>query len=102
MVVKGLISYELNEVPWRVVDYYLKGRPHSHLRQALEHSISFTTKTSDSGELHPWSTWPTVHRGVYNDRHQIRFINQELSDEFPPIWELLCRQGVRVGVFGSL
>ena len=31
------------------------------------------------GELHPWSTWPTVHRGVTNETHRINFINQDLS-----------------------
>ena len=33
----------------------------------------------DEGELHPWSTWPTVHRGVNNNLHKIRFINQDLK-----------------------
>ncbi|MFM0208835.1 hypothetical protein PQQ96_15630 [Paraburkholderia sediminicola] len=99
-----LIVYELNEVPWRIVDWYISHRPHSQLAQILPRSLSYTTVTHDQGELHPWSTWPTVHRGVYNDKHHIRFINQDLStaSEFPPIWEILAEKGYRVGVFGSL
>jgi hypothetical protein len=99
-----LIVYELNEVPWRVVDWYIRLRPHSHLAEVLPRSLSYTTVTHDQGELHPWSTWPTVHRGVYNEKHNIRFINQDLSaaKEFPPIWEILSRKGYKVGVFGSL
>ncbi|MFM0226478.1 hypothetical protein [Paraburkholderia dipogonis] len=99
-----LIVYELNEVPWRIVDWYVKQRPNSNLAKILPASLSYTTITHDQGELHPWSTWPTVHRGVYNGQHNIRFINQDLAhaSEFPPIWEVLSKRGYRVGVFGSL
>jgi hypothetical protein len=99
-----LIVYELNEVPWRIVDWYLKQRPKSNLGKILPQSLSYTTMTHDAGELHPWSTWPTVHRGVYNEKHNIRFINQDLSvaNDYPPIWEVLSKQGYKVGVFGSL
>ncbi|OAJ53697.1 hypothetical protein A6V36_35755 [Paraburkholderia ginsengiterrae] len=99
-----LIVYELNEVPWRVVDWYIKLKPESNLAGVLQRSASFTTVTHDNGELHPWTTWPTVHRGVYNSEHNIRFINQDLSSArcFPPIWETLANSGFKVGVFGSL
>ncbi|MFM0140892.1 hypothetical protein [Caballeronia grimmiae] len=99
-----IIMYELNEVPWRIVDWYVAERPNSHFAKVLDRSLTYTTNTHDSGELHPWSTWPTVHRGVYNDQHQIRFLNQDLSvaDRFPPIWEILSSKGFKVGVFGSL
>jgi hypothetical protein len=99
-----LIVYELNEVPWRIVDWYIAQRPESNLARVLKRSLSYTTVTHDSGELHPWTTWPTVHRGVYNDEHQIRFLNQDLSvaKAYPPIWEVLSKKGMTVGVFGSL
>jgi len=98
----NLICYELNEVPWRIVDLYVKLKPHSHLAAILENSCQLTTRTQDSGDLHPWTTWPTVHRGVYNDIHNIRFINQDIVTPYRPIWELLAKEGYRVGVFGSL
>ena len=62
------------------------------------------TITTDEGELHPWSTWPTVHRGVDNTIHQIKFINQDLSEAkpWPPIWEVLLGKNISVGIFGSL
>jgi hypothetical protein len=28
---RDVIFYELNEVPWRVVDYYIERRPDSHM-----------------------------------------------------------------------
>ena len=99
-----IVCYELNEVPWRVVDRYLSSRPNSNLAKLIKSSSSFTSSTIDSGELHPWSTWPTVHRGVHNDMHNIRSINQDLSTgiEFPPVWEILTDNEKTVGVFGSL
>jgi hypothetical protein len=99
-----VVLYELNEVPWRVVDWYVAQRPHSHLARVLRNADTYTSVTRDEGELHPWTTWPTVHRGVYNTAHHIRFINQDLSaaSQYPPLWEVLARAGKTVGVFGSM
>jgi hypothetical protein len=99
-----MICYELNEVPWRVLDYYIEQRPQSFFAKNIDRFTQLTTVTRDSGELHPWSTWPTMHRGVNNDCHDIRYINQDLSGTkaYPPVWEILARSGVSVGVFGSL
>lgn len=99
-----LIVYELNEVPWRVIDWYVRLRPNSALARLLGRAKTFTTVTKDEGELHPWTTWPTFHRGVNNTQHKIRFINQNLDDAklYPPVWESLSQAGKRVGVFGSL
>ena len=99
-----VIVYELNEVPWRVVDYYVKKKRASNLARYLSTAAQMTTHTTDVGELHPWSTWPTMHRGVNNEAHGIHYINQDLSDsaKYPPLWELLSRSGKTVGVCGSL
>ena len=99
-----LVLYELNEVPWRVIDWYLARRPESTLNDILAHSHTYTPVTKDEGELHPWSTWPTVHRGVYNSTHRILFLNQDRAEAspYPPIWEIAAEAGLSVGVFGSL
>ena len=99
-----IILYELNEVSWQVVNFYLSKRKDTYLEQLIKSSHKFTSMTYDSGELHPWSTWPTVHRGVSNDLHNIRFINQDLSysNQYPPIWEILNKNKKTSGIFGSL
>lgn len=99
-----LLVYELNEVPWRVIDWYVRRKPNSALGRLLQQASTFTTITHDEGELHPWTTWPTLHRGVTNSVHNIRFINQSLigAQAFPPVWETLKKAGKRVGLFGSL
>ena len=57
------------------------------------------------GFLSPWITWPTLHRGVTNQQHEIYDFGQQLEQvnrEFPPIWSLLADAGRKVGLFGSL
>jgi len=102
--IRPVLLYELNEVPWDVIDFYISGNPHSCLAQIVRRSKCYTTCTVDVGELHPWVTWPTLHRGVDNTVHKIEFLNQDLSEAsaYPPIWETASRAGLRVGVFGSL
>ncbi len=99
-----ILLYELNEVPKRLIDYYIKMKPESSFSKISKKGVVLNTITKDSGELHPWSTWPSVHRGVYNNKHNIRYINQDLSnsEKFKPIWEILSNNSIDIGIFGSL
>ncbi len=101
---KKLILYELNEVPLKLLRLYSEIRPYSNISSLLDRGNILKTTTNDKGELHPWSTWPTVHRGVSNEKHKINFINQDLkiAEEWPPIWEKLANKKVSIGIFGSL
>ena len=101
---KKIILYELNEISPRLLEYYIRINPKSNLARIVKKNGYFKTHTTDNGELHPWSTWPTVHRGVNNQKHNIRFINQDLNNakDFPPIWEILEKNNISIGVFGSL
>ena len=101
---RKLICYELNEVPWRVVDKYVRAHPGGSFEYLLGKSECYTSNTIDGGELHPWTTWPTVHRGVANQQHRITSLNQDLAeaDYWPPVWQLLSDAGVDVGICGSL
>jgi hypothetical protein len=101
---RSLVLFELNEVPWKIIDWYVGRRPRSAFASLLKSSATYTTVTRDEGELHPWTTWPSLHRGVYNTSHNIRFINQDLTgaDAYPPVWQTLKDMGKSVGVFGSL
>ncbi|MEQ1605890.1 MAG: hypothetical protein ABL999_13585 [Pyrinomonadaceae bacterium] len=99
-----LILFELNEVPVRILDYYRRAKPHSWLAKNYSKLKKYETYSENIGHLSPWNTWPTVHRGVSNERHYISDFNQDLSEvnrEFPPIWDILTKSGVKTGVFGS-
>jgi hypothetical protein len=100
-----IILFEINEVPFRVIDYYCDARPTSTLARILSRSRQYETVTEDSLALDPWISWPTMHRGVPDNQHQILHLGQVLDEvdaQYPPIWRLLKQAGVSVGVFGSL
>lgn len=102
---RKIILFELNEVPFKVLDQFCKWQPQSALAKQLPTCFQYDTRTQEISSLSPWITWPSVHRGVNDEQHMIQNFGQELSDvdrDFPPLWELLRRHGVRVGVCGSL
>jgi hypothetical protein len=101
---RKIIFFELNEVPYRVIDRYCQDHPTAALTRLLARSAQSETHAADSGELAPTKTWPTVHRGVNNDHHGLTNFGQDLTEvdqAFPPIWQIAARHGVEVGVFGS-
>jgi hypothetical protein len=102
---RKVILFELNEVPERVLNSYCLARPDSALAKLRSRSSYHPTFTEDQGHLSPWITWPTLHRGVANDRHGIAHLGQPHSDVdrvYPAVWQLLADQGATVGVCGSL
>ena len=101
----SVIVYELNEVPKRLFDFYSQAFPSSAFAILRHQSTLFRTLTADIGNLSPWITWPTMHRGVSNVDHEISELGQNLqavNKEFPNVYEILAKDGIRVGVFGSL
>ena len=102
---RRIVLFELNEVPWRIVDEFVVAEPRSALARILSTSSCFTSLTADRGHLSPWTTWPTLHRGVNDERHMIANFGQSRSaadEQFPPVWELLHRAGLPVGICGTL
>jgi len=102
---RKLILFELNEVPYSVIDYFCQKYPKSHLAKTLPHCTQYETYTEDEGELHPWSTWPTVHRGISNHQHHLKDFGESLENvdaEYPPVWKILNQCHVSTGVFASL
>ena len=102
---KKIILFELNEVPMKIVRYFVRARPESTLAKILPTARKFETFAEDAGELSPWITWPTFHRGVSNRKHYINAFGQpldEIDKEFPPVWKILTDYGRQVGMFGSL
>ena len=95
-----LIIYELNELPRKLLNYYVKLKPYSNLSKFKKYGCNLNTFTTDNGELHPWSTWPTFYRGVDNSMHKINFLNQarEFDKKYPPIWEILLKQVYRINI----
>jgi hypothetical protein len=101
---RKIIFFELNEVPLRIIDYYIQKYPNSALAQKLPQCYQYETQAVDS-VLSPWITWATLHRGVAATDHGIYHFNQNLNrvnQQFPSLEQILSSNGVRTGVFGSL
>jgi hypothetical protein len=98
-----ILLLEVNEIPWRLLDRYL-GRPEfPHVNKFFEISSHFTTVTVDIGELSPWVTWPTFHRGMNNEKHGIKNLGQDPSTfKGKPIWQEIRERGGSIGVCGSM
>jgi hypothetical protein len=102
---RKLILFELNEVPQRVFDFYCEARPRSPIAQLRRSAKEYQTFTEDRGHLSPWVTWPTLHRGVPDEKHTIAHLGQdlgEIDEAYPPIWQLLAQRGITIGMGGSL
>ena len=100
-----VVVLELNEVPWKVLDWWAARRPGSALAELTRTAAAYTTVAADQGHLSPWITWPTVHRGVPNTVHGIGHFGQDTgyADAVaPPWWTTMAAEGRRVGTFGLL
>lgn len=96
-----LIVFELNEVPSVILEDYISRNRNCNLSKVFEGLICQTI-TEDSGELHPWQVWPSVHHGVYSDVHGIDVIGQDTDHIYPwpgSVWHELTLKGLKVGLF---
>jgi hypothetical protein len=98
---RDVILYELNEVPWPVVDYYIERRPDSHMAALLSEGQSLTTHHDDSAHLSPWRTWPTLHMSTY-DHNSFDLGQDPATFRGDPIWDVADRAGLCVGIFGPM
>lgn len=101
----SIISFEVNELPIRVVEDHIARRPNGALAKLERSARTFETICEDQIELDPWISWPTLHRGVIDRDHQVLHLGQSMDwvdRTYPPIWRLLNAAGRKVGVFGSL
>lgn len=100
-----ILFFELNEVPFRVIDYFCRVNPDSTLARLMPSLRQYETYSEDVSSLSPWKTWPTVHRGVVDEKHTILDFGQDLTlidKVYPPLWKILTQGGVTTGVFGCL
>jgi hypothetical protein len=100
---RKIILYELNEVPWEIVDLYTSLHPASNISRLLASSETYTTVDSDSAGLSPWRTWPTFHKSLLAADHNSYDLGQD-PDTFrgTNIWEAVDAAGQSVGLFGAL
>ncbi len=100
---RPVLLLEINEVPIRVWKKYGADPRYPMIARLLQESALVETLNTDGGELSPWCTWPTFHRGISKREHEIHNLGQDPATfRGTPIWEEYRKRGHNVGVFGSL
>jgi hypothetical protein len=103
---RDVILYELNEVPWSIVDFYVERRPKSNFAELLNGGQALTTRHAASApaelkHLQPWRTWPSLHNSTFE--HNSFDLGQDPATfRGDPIWDVAERAGLSVGIFGPL
>lgn len=98
-----ILLLEINEVPWKIIDHYTRNNEIPNVRRFFENADQFTTVTVDTGELSPWVTWPSFHRGMGNLEHKIKNLGQDPKTFCgTPVWEDIRASGGTIGICGSM
>lgn len=98
-----VVLYELNEVPWDIVDVYVAARPQSNLSLLLPRALLRTTIDDDPIDLMPWRSWPTFHTSLFTPDHNSYDQGQDPATfRGAPLWDVADDSGARVGLFGVL
>ena len=98
-----IVLLEINEVPWRLIERYRSSAEFPNINIFFAQAHCYTSIAVDSGELSPWVTWPTLHRGMNNEAHGVLNLGQDPSTfRGTPIWEEFRKVGESVGICGSM
>lgn len=98
---RDVIVYELNEVPWSIVDHYLARHPDSNFAALIAGGSSLTTVHGGDFHLTPWRTWPSLHNSMY-DHNSFDLGQDPATFRGEPIWDVADNAGLRVGIFGPM
>ncbi len=100
-----VLVFELNEVPYKVIDQFVQDHPRSTFAAVLPRAARRHSHLPDTGQMHPKTSWHTFHRGVPDHVHGYREYNQiEAPGQYanPTFLELARRAGRRVGCGASI
>jgi hypothetical protein len=98
---RDVIVYELNEVPWTIVDHYVAKHPNSNFAALTADGQSLTTVHGGDFHLTPWRTWPSLHNSIY-DHNSFDLGQDPATFRGEPIWDVAERAGLSVGIFGPM
>lgn len=98
-----ILLLAINEVHWRLFERYLSRPGFAHLNRFFGQSSHFRALAVERGEPSPWATWPTLYRGMNNERHGVRNLGQDPATfRGKPIWQEVRERGGSIGICGSM
>lgn len=99
----SVLLLELNELNFDQVRAYGAEGLLPHLNALVaDHGIVETTSEQRYEDLEPWIQWVTAHTGLTLAEHGIERLGDIVGVEVDQIWEVLERQGVRVGAVSPM
>ena len=96
-----VLLLELNEVNFEQVQAYGARLPNL-TRLIADHGIAPTTSEQRYEDLEPWIQWVTAHTGLSLADHGVERLGDIVGVELDQIWEVLERQGIRVGAVSPM
>jgi hypothetical protein len=98
-----LVLIELNEINFDFVKRYGEGNELLTLNGfAKRHGVWTTTSESEYENVEPWIQWVTAHTGKSLREHRILRLGDIVQSDIDQVWELVEKQGVRVGAFSPM
>ncbi len=98
------IVLEVNEVPKRLIDWWVEREP-SSATAALLQSGTFTETVLDEElprDLYPSQSWASLGMGVPYDKHGVFWYGDPKPSQFPFYWQAAAAAGRTVGLVGVL
>lgn len=98
-----VLFLELNEINFDYVRAYGEsGRLPTLNRLIATHGVTETVSERHYEELEPWIQWVTAHTGKTLAEHGVFRLGDIVSTEIDQIWEVLERQGLKVGAISPM
>ncbi|WP_294268351.1 alkaline phosphatase family protein [uncultured Sphingomonas sp.] len=99
----NVLLLELNEINFeQVLRYAERGKLRTMADLVARHGLCRTTSEQRYEELEPWIQWVTAHTGLTLAEHGIYRLGDVNRRSIDQIWEVLERQGIKVGAISPM
>jgi len=98
-----LIFWELNEINFDYVNFYIKKGKLKNWKKMIEDHGLFTTYSDENyNDLQPWIQWPTIRTGLNFDEHGVHRIGDIVQSNIKQHWEILEDKGYSVAAISPI
>lgn len=101
---RRLIVLEVNEIPRRVIDWWVREAPTGALARFVDRADVVDTHLAESlpRDLYPSQSWASVSTGVPWADHGVFWYGDPKPDTYPFYWQAAAAAGRTVGTVGVL
>ena len=100
---KKIIFWELNEINFEYVNYYIdQGKLPNWKKIIKEHGLFTTIAEKNYKELEPWIQWPTVRTGLTFNEHGVFRLGDMEGSGLKQHWEILEDRGYTVAAISPI